>query len=73
MIIDNPNHIELYQMMVQKQALKLEIYGIKLSRGRSAYTVIKEMYGLNGSKKRVLEQFTAMIQSMKTQEQQGEA
>ena len=69
MMIDNP---ELMQMIVQKHALKLEIYGMK-RRGRSAYVLIKEMYGLNGSKKRVLEQFTAMIQSMKTQEQQGEA
>ena len=48
MIIDNPNHIELYQMMVQKQALKLEIYGMK-TRGRSAYVLIKEMYKLKGS------------------------
>ena len=71
MIIDNPNHIELYAMQCQKQALRLEIYGMK-RRGRSAYVLIKEMYGLNGSKKRVLEQFTAMIQSMKDQ-QQGEA
>ena len=68
MMIDNP---ELMQMIVQKHALKLEIYGMK-RRGRSAYVLIKEMYGLNGSKKRVLEQFTSMIQSIK-EEQQGEA
>ena len=45
MMIDNP---ELMQMIVQKHALKLEIYGMK-RRGRSAYVLIKEMYGLNGS------------------------
>ena len=43
MMIDNP---ELMQMIVQKHALKLEIYGMK-RRGRSAYVLIKEMYGLN--------------------------
>ena len=67
MIIDNPNHIELYQMMVQKQALKLEILGIMRS-GRSAYTVIKEMYKLEGSKQKVLEQFTKMIEDIKVKE-----
>ena len=67
MIIDNPNHIELYQMMVQKQALKLEIYGMK-TRGRSAYVLIKEMYGLKGSKQRVLEQFTKIIEDIKIKE-----
>ena len=67
MIIDNPNHIELYQMMVQKQALKLEIYGMK-TRGRSAYVLIKEMYGLKVSKQRVFEQFTKIIEDIKIKE-----
>ena len=67
MIIDNPNHIELYRMMVQKQALKLEIYGLK-TRGRSAYALIKEMYKLKGSKQKVLEQFTKMIEDIKIKE-----
>ena len=67
MIIDNPNHIELYQMMVQKQALKLEIYGQK-TRGRSAYALIKDMYKLKGSKQKVLEQFTKMIEDIKIKE-----
>jgi len=68
MIIDKPKHIELYQMMVQKQALKLEIYGMKLSRGRTVYSLIKEMYGLKGSKQRVLEQFTKIIEDIKVKE-----
>ena len=67
MIIDNPNHIQLYKMMAQKQALKLEIYGMK-TRGRSAYVLIKEMYGLKGSKQRVLEQFTKIIEDIKVKE-----
>ena len=67
MIIDNPAHIELYRMMVQKQALKLEMYGMK-TRGRSAYALIKEMYGLKGSKQKVLEQFTRIIEDIKVRE-----
>ena len=67
MIIDNPNHIELYTMVVQKQALKLEIYGMK-RRGRSAYVLIKEQYKLKGSKQKVLEQFTKIIEDIKIKE-----
>ena len=67
MKITNPNHIQLYQMVVQKQALKLEIYGMK-TRGKSAYVLIKEMYKLKGSKQRVYEQFTALIEAKKIME-----
>ena len=67
MIIDNPNHIELYTMMIQRQALKLEIFGMQ-TRGRSAYTLIKEMYKLKGSKQKVLEQFTKIIEDIKVKE-----
>ena len=64
MIIDNPNHIELYLMEAQKQALKLEIYGLK-TRGRSAYSMIKEQYGLKGNIAKVYAQFTVMIEEAK--------
>ena len=67
MIIDNPNHIELYRMITQKQALKLEIYGMK-TRGRSAYSLIKEIYKLKGSKQKVLEKFTKIIEDIKVKE-----
>ena len=67
MIIDNPNHIELYRMMVQRQALALELKGLK-TRGKSAYVLIKEMYNLKGSKQRVYEQFTALIEAKKIME-----
>ena len=67
MIIDTPNHIELYTMMVQKQALKSEIHGLK-TRGKSAYALIKEIYKLKGSKQKVLEQFTKIIEDIKIKE-----
>ena len=67
MINERPEHIELYRMITQRQALKLEIYGMK-RRGRSAYALIKEIYGLKGSKQRVLEQFTKIIEDIKVRE-----
>ena len=64
MIIDNPNHIELYRMMVQRQALILQMKGIK-TRGRSAYSPIKEQYGLKGNIAKVYAEFTTMIETAK--------
>ena len=64
MKIDNQNHIELYTMMVQRQALKLQMKGIK-TRGRSAYSLIKEQYGLKGNIAKVYAEFTTMIETAK--------
>ena len=64
MIIDKPNHIELYRMMVQRQALKLQMKGIR-TRGRSAYSMIKEQYGLKGNITKVYTEFTVMIETAK--------
>ena len=36
-------------------ALKLEVAGMK-RRGRSAYAIVKDEFGLRGNKRRVLEQ-----------------
>ena len=52
-------------MIVQRQALQLEITGLK-TRGRSAYSMIKEQYNLKGNKMKVYKQFTAMIETAKT-------
>ena len=59
------------RLLVLKHALKLEILGMK-RRGRSVYSIIKEEFGLKGSRQKVYDTFSAMIQSMKEQ-QQGEA
>ena len=64
MIIDKPNHIELYRMMVQRQALKLQMKGIR-TRGRSSYSMIKEQYGLKGNITKVYTEFTVMIETAK--------
>ena len=38
-------------------ALKLEVAGMQ-RRGRSAYAIVKDEFGLRGNKRRVLEQLT---------------
>jgi hypothetical protein len=61
MIIDNPEDIDLYSIMSKRSALVLEMRGMK-RRGRSAYSLIKEEFGLKGSKQKVFEQLTEIIE-----------
>lgn len=62
-VLDTPKQITGACMLVQRQALKLEIKGMK-RRGQSAYSIIKATYKLKGSKQSVFEQFTAMIEEI---------
>lgn len=57
--------IEQFRMIVLLKALSLEINGMKMSRGKSAYRIIKSGYGLTGNKKSVYEQFNTMVKSYK--------
>jgi hypothetical protein len=53
--------IRIYRLLVLQGALRLECKGMKMSRGRSVYAVIKKEFGLKGSKQRVLTQFEQYI------------
>ena len=63
-IIDNPEDIDLYSIMTKRSALVLEMRGMK-RRGRSAYSLIKEEFGLKGNKQKVFEQLTEIIEAIK--------
>lgn len=60
LIIDTPEGITAYRLLALRGALKLEIMGMR-RRGRSAYAIIKEEFGLKGNKQRVLEQYEALL------------
>ena len=68
MIIDKPEQIELYQMLVLRSALKLEMVGIKMGRGRTAYSAIKHLFNIKGSRQKVLDIFNEIIK----EQQKGE-
>ena len=68
MIIDKPEQIELYQMLVLRSALKLEMLGMKMSRGNTAYSAIKHLFNLKGNRQKVLDMFNEIIE----QQQKGE-
>ena len=60
MLITEPNNINKFRLLTLQSALKLEVLGLS-RRGRSAYSIIKQEFGLTGSKAKALEQFSRMI------------
>jgi hypothetical protein len=69
-IADTPQKIELWQMLVLRSALNLEMLGIKASKGRTAYSAIKQMYNLKGSRQKVLDTFNGIIDATKQTERE---
>jgi len=63
-MIDTPDGIAFAQLLARRGALRLELLGLKRS-GRSAYSICKEVYGLKGTRQRVLDQLCAMIENAK--------
>ena len=49
--------IQVYRMKVLLRALALEVKGMKISRGKSVYSIIKNEFNLKGSKQKVFDQF----------------
>jgi hypothetical protein len=62
--LTEPWQIALYRMKVLAKALELETLGMK-KRGRSAYSIVKEEYGLKGNKMTVLEKLNALYEDEK--------
>ena len=62
-ILDTPEQIHGYRLHVLLIGLETEIKfsGHQLTRGRSCYARIKSQYNLKGNKKKVYEDFKAVI------------
>jgi hypothetical protein len=62
MVFTTPYQIEGYRLCALKAALKLEIKGLRMSRGRSAFSMVKYEFGFTGTKEKVLAQLEVHIQ-----------
>ena len=51
-----------FQLLVLHRALRLEIRGMKRSKGQSAATIIKKQFDLKGTNVKVLEQYEVILQ-----------
>lgn len=59
-IVDTPKGIACFQMLARKHALRLETLGMR-RRGASVFSIIKQEYGLRGSKEKVLREFALLV------------
>ena len=65
MILDTPDKIELYRILVLRKALELEMKNIYMYRGHhTAYTTIKKEFNIRGSRKKVLEFISDIINAI---------
>jgi len=60
-----PKAVNVYRMMTLASGLKMEVKGMRMSRGRTCYAVIKSEFGLRGNKARVLAQFLPLVEEAK--------
>ena len=61
-VLDTPNQIEAFRCRTLLRGLKLETLGMKMSRGRSCYSIIKEDFDLKGNKQKVYDQFKTLLE-----------
>ena len=59
--LDTPEQIQMARYLTMRSGLKLEIQGLRLTRGVSCYKMIKDTFGLKGSKQKVLDQFEDLL------------
>ena len=57
MILNTPAQIEAFRLRTLRQGLKLELKGMRLSKGTSCYAILKSM-GYKGTKQQVFDQLT---------------
>ena len=64
MMITGEENISLFRLLTLKAGLKIEIKGMKVTRGRTCYSIIKDEFNLKGNKQKVLTQFEDIIKEM---------
>jgi hypothetical protein len=61
-ILDTPDQIARYRLATLRAALRLEIAGMKRSRGPSAYAILKKE-GFTGTRADILEQINKQLEN----------
>ena len=55
--------IYLARYFALRAGLHLEMKGIRMNRGKTAYSIIKKEFGFKGNRQRVLEQFNQYLKT----------
>ena len=67
-IISNKIDIDNFRILTLIQGLKLEMKGLKISRGKSCYQIIKNEFGLKGSREKVYNHMITIYHEWKNQQ-----
>jgi hypothetical protein len=60
-VLHDQEQIAMYRLLTLRQALKLEMKGLKVSRGKTAYSIIKAELGLKGSRETVFKELSTIL------------
>ena len=68
-MLNNPHQIATFRLVVLRQGVLAEMHGMRMTRGRSATAIVKQMFGLprNTPKMDVLRIVSAAIVEAKAQ------
>jgi hypothetical protein len=66
MMLNTRDQIHQFRRLTLLKGLQLEAEGFQVKRPPSCYTVVKKEFGLKGNKAKVLEQFTKIVNDMKS-------
>lgn len=72
-VLTTPTQIEAARLLTLRQMLKLEIKGLSKSRGPTAYSTLKAVYGYKGSREKVLSELDAWRDAMLGNNEEGES
>ena len=62
LVFDTPESIAFFQLAARKNALAMELRGMK-RHGRSAYSICKSEYGLRGNRESVFRQMCELVEA----------
>ena len=61
-LFDGPKAVNFFRMNVLLQGMKTELKtGMRLTRGPSCFTRVKQEYGLKGNKQKLIDQFQNLV------------
>jgi len=64
-MITDRTSINNFRILTLVKGLKLEILGLKRGRGKSCYQILKDEFGLKGSKQKVYDQLNQVLENWK--------
>lgn len=61
LVLTTKEEISAYRLLALRSGLKLELKGMKVSRGKTCYSVIKKEFQLTGSREVVLRKYEQIL------------